>query len=161
MTEPSCSVEVVSDVAVAEKGATFTIFPCMPSKPISSIGAPKGGGPSGPCLWACTATELNTRAPLNTKHIFNLGLIPLLLFSPRPRRVIRRSNLVLVFFLGQAHRLRQAVISNQQIHLDPLARALFIHRQAQCAKRTALHSHVKNRCFFRFIERGARQRRKL
>src|SRR5208282_5492911 len=75
-TEPSCSVDVVSDVAVAENGAPLTTLPpCMPSKPINSIGAPKGGGPSGPCRCACTAAALNTNAPLNTKHIFILGLM--------------------------------------------------------------------------------------
>src|SRR5580704_9914024 len=90
-TDPSCKVDVVSDVAVAENGAPLTTLPpCIPSKPINSIGAPKGG-PSGPCLCACTAAALNTSAPLNTKHIFILGLIllsPLLsqtaaLHSPR------------------------------------------------------------------------------
>src|SRR5580692_2923207 len=75
-TDPSCSVDVVSDVAMAENGAPLTTFPpCMPSKPINSIGAPKGGGPSGPCLCASTAAALNISAPLNTKHILILGLI--------------------------------------------------------------------------------------
>jgi hypothetical protein len=56
---------------VAEKGAPFTVFPPrIPSKPINSIGPPKGGGPSGLCLCACTAAALNTSIPLKTKHIF-------------------------------------------------------------------------------------------
>src|ERR1700676_445518 len=75
-TEPSWIVDVVSDVPVAENGAPLTTFPpCIPSKPINSIGTPKGGSPSGPCLWACTAAALNTSAPLNTKHILILGFI--------------------------------------------------------------------------------------
>src|ERR1700688_3953318 len=127
-TDPSCSVDVVSDVAVAENGAPLTTFPlCMPSKPINSIGAPKGVGPSGPCLCACTAAALNTSAPLNTKHIFILGRI--LLFSsslPNRSASFARGKLVSVFFLRQPHRLRQPIVSNQQIHLDPLARALFV-----------------------------------
>src|SRR5580692_3736499 len=160
-TEPSCNVDVVSDVAVAENGAPLTTLPpCIPSKPINSIGAPKGG-PSGPCLCACTAAELNTSAPLNTTHIFILGLIlPSPLLS-QPRRVVRRGNVVSVFFLRQPHCLRQPVVSYQQVHLDPLASTLFIHRQSKRAKRTALHPHAQYCRLFRLLQRRPWQRRKF
>src|SRR5277367_4966375 len=159
--DPSWRVSVVSAVAVAENGAPFTSFPpCIPSKPISSIGAPKGG-PS--CLCACIATALNNSAPLRTKHVFVFEfIIPSPLLS-NPRRVLPRGNLVSVFFLGlrQPHRLRQPVVSNQQIHLYPFARALFIHRQAQPAKRAALHPHAQDRSLFCLVRHGSRHWRKL
>src|SRR6266850_2841308 len=59
--------------------------------------------------------------------------------------------------LRQPHRLGQPVISNQQIHLDPFARALFIHRQAQCTERAALHPHAHNGCIVRFRRQDSRQ----
>src|SRR3989475_2020979 len=49
--------------------------------------------------------------------------------SGRSRPLFARS------LLGQPHRLRQPVVSNQQVHLDPFAGALFVHRQAQRTKR--------------------------
>src|SRR5580698_3973053 len=94
ITDPSCNVSVVSDVAVAENGAPFTtLAPRIPSKPINSIGPPKGG-PSGPRLCAWSAAALNTSTPPRTKHIFIFEFIiasPLLsrtamLGSPRESR---------------------------------------------------------------------------
>src|SRR5579864_1828067 len=73
----------------------------------------------------------------------------LLLFSPRPRRVSLRGKLVLVFFLRQPHSLGQAIVPYQQIHLDPLACALFIHGQAQNAERPALHTYTQYGGFLR------------
>ena len=47
--------------------------------------------------------------------------------------------------LRQPHGLRQSVIANEQIHLNPFAGSLFVNWQAQRAQRAALHAHAQNR----------------
>src|SRR5229473_652399 len=59
--------------------------------------------------------------------------------------------------LRQPHRLGQPVVSNEQVHLDPFAGALFVHREAQRTKRTALHPHTHNRRIVCFRRQGSRQ----
>src|SRR5277367_2583528 len=130
----------------------------MPSKPISSMGAPNGGGPS--CLCACTATALNTSAPL-TNSAFVLSFIvpyPLLSlaamrFSPREYR--------LVFFLREPYGLRQTVAAHEQVHLNPFAGALFVHRQTERSKGAALHSNAEDCSFFALVMQGPGNRRKF
>src|SRR4029077_196033 len=78
-----------------------------------------------------------------------------------PRCVVRRGNLDSVFFLCQPDSVRQSVVSNQQIHLDPFARALLIHQQSQRGKRTALHPHAQYRGLFCFVESRPGQRGKI
>src|SRR6266702_5058720 len=63
---------------------------------------------------------------------------------PSPRRG-SRGFLIVPALLRQPHRLRQSVISNEQIHLYPFAGALFIDGQTQRAQRAALHAHTQNR----------------
>src|SRR5580658_1981698 len=164
-TDPSCSVSVVSDVAVAENGAPFTSLPpCIPSKPMSSIGAPKGG-PSGPCRCACNAAALNITVPPRTKRIFIFEFIvasPLLSLILSPTAIDRsRGESLSVFFLRETHGFRQAVVSDQQIHLDPFTSALFIHWQTQRTERSALHPHTQYGRLFGFVCHGSRQRRKV
>src|SRR5207245_8636589 len=62
------------------------------------------------------------------------------------------------YLLRQPHRLGQSIVPNEQIHLDPIASALFVNRQAQCAQRAPLHVYAQNRGVIGI--RGERSRQK-
>src|SRR5438093_4938772 len=62
--------------------------------------------------------------------------------------------------LRQPHRLRQSIIPNEQIHLDPFIGSLFIDWQAQRTQRAALHAHAQNGGVIGIQGKGSGQKRK-
>src|SRR5467141_1520690 len=103
-----------------------------------------------------------------------LVLVPLLC-SPKEQRPKPRSSIpVLVSFflllfspkifaseylLRQPHRLRQSIIADQQINLDPFVGSLFVDGQAQRAQRTPLQAYAENRSVTGIRDDGSRQER--
>src|SRR5713226_7576477 len=79
---------------------------------------------------------------------------------PSPRRG-SRGFLIVPALLRQPHRLRQSVISNEQIHLYPFAGAFFIDRQTQRAQGAALHAHAQNRRLIGICRQNSRQQREI
>src|SRR5216683_2917817 len=79
---------------------------------------------------------------------------------PSPRRG-SRGFLIVPALLRQPHRLRQSVISNEQIHLYPFAGALFIDRQTQRAQGAALHAHAQNRSLIGIRRQDSWQQREI
>src|SRR6266568_2748722 len=79
---------------------------------------------------------------------------------PSPRRG-SRGFLIVPALLRQPHRLRQSVISNEQIHLYPFAGALFIYGQTQRAQRAALHAHTQNRRLIGIRRQDSRQQSEI
>src|SRR6266700_1961091 len=79
---------------------------------------------------------------------------------PSPRRG-SRGFLIVPALLRQPHRLRQSVISNEQIHLYPFAGALFIDGQTQRAQRAALHAHTQNRRLIGIRRQNSRQQSEI
>src|SRR5258708_1697516 len=63
--------------------------------------------------------------------------------------------------LWQPHGLRQPVISHQKIHLDPFARAFFIHGQPKRSQRPALHAHTQDRRVSGIRRRSSREHREI
>src|SRR5438132_342827 len=59
----------------------------------------------------------------------------------------------------QSHRLRQSIIPNEQIHLDPFIGSLFIDWQAQRTERAALHTHAQNGGVIGIHGKRSRQKR--
>src|SRR5712692_3456190 len=154
---PSASVCVVSETATALNGAPVTTFPpCIPAKPSNSMRSPMGPyitSPSGPpgciiaseggcgggafCAQVIPADKINEqpriRLPINLRFILS---------SP----LLSRTEKLFAFLLrlGQTDGLRQSVVADEQIHLNPFAGAVFVHRQAENTEGTALHSNAKN-----------------
>src|SRR6266446_4698195 len=166
MVVPSCSVCVVSELAVAENGAPLTTFPGFnPSNPINSIrsangppGPPPGGG-SGCC--ARNVPAVSSRAPPTSEQAQILRFIvssPLLSCGSKlvPQEFTRA-----LLRLRQPHRFGQPVLANQQIHLNPVAHALFIHRQTQCVECAALHAHPHDGRIVYVLQQAAGQQRKV
>src|SRR5712672_3164657 len=155
MLVPSCSVCVLSELAVAEKGAPFTTFPpCNPSKPSNSMRSPNGppgpgppgpspcskaGGAGGSC--ALPVPKESTRAAARRELVKRLRFI-IIFSSSLPNSKLVAENQIRLF--RQAHCFRQSILADQQIHLNPIAHPLFIHRQAECAECAALHAHAYN-----------------
>src|SRR6266566_1594718 len=79
---------------------------------------------------------------------------------PSPRRG-SRGFLIVPALLRQPHRLRQSVISNEQIHLYPFAGAFFIYGQTQRAQRAALHAHTQNRSLIGIRRQNSRKQREI
>src|SRR6266436_223245 len=166
MVVPSCSVCVVSELAVAENGAPLTTFPGFnPSNPINSIrsangppGPPPGGG-SGCC--ARNVPAVSSRAPPTSEQAQILRFI---VSSPLLSRVsklgpqeIKRALLR----LRQPHCFGQTVLANHQIHLNPVAHAFFVHRQTQCAECAALHTYPHDGGIVHVLRQAAGQQGKV
>src|SRR4029077_17728307 len=166
MVVPSCSVCVVSELAVAENGAPLTTFPGFnPSNPINSIRSangppgPRPGGGGGCC--ARNVPAVSSRAPPTSEQAQILRFIvssPLLSCGSKlvPQEFTRA-----LLRLRQPHCFGQSVLANQQIHLNPVAHPLFIHRQTQCAECAALHSHPYDGGIVRVLWQAVGQQRKV
>src|SRR5215471_5000229 len=151
MVLPSASVCFVSVTAMAVYGAPVTTLPgCTSAKPSSSMrgpigpsgppGASGGGGPGGGSC-ARTAEAPQSSAAANTAWInfLFIRISPLLSLVSIWQR-FRCANLFRRF--RQPHRLRQSIVTNQQIHLDQIRRVLLVHRKTQSSQRAALHLHT-------------------
>src|SRR5216683_2782579 len=79
---------------------------------------------------------------------------------PSPQRG-SRGFLIVPALLRQPHRLRQSVISNEQIHLYPFTGALFIYGQTQRAQGAALHAHAQNRSLIGICRQNSWQQREI
>src|SRR6266852_4964289 len=126
----------------------------MPSKPSSSMPPPNGANitsPPGSPPWITTASEggggaascafanpgLNMKIPLRTilVHALRFIISSPLLSRTRENFSLQRFQLCASRLLRQPHRLRQSIIANEQIHLNPFVGSLFVNRQAQRAQR--------------------------
>src|SRR5258706_13361476 len=160
MVVPSCSVCVVCELAIAENGAPLTTFPpCKPSKPSNSMRSPNGAPgppPPGPSPWYSNAgggsgsCALNIPAPSNTALPTSeqAQLLRFIVSSPllsRASKLISTESKHALLRLRQPHRFGQPVLAHQQINLNPIAHALFIHRQTERAQRAALHPYPHDR----------------
>src|ERR1700719_549689 len=107
MVVPSCSVCVVCELAVAEKGAPLTTFPpCNPSKPSNSIRSPNGAPgppPPGPSPWYSNACEgggscalsipaASNRAPPASEQVQILRFIVSSPLLSRASKLVKKAN---------------------------------------------------------------------
>src|SRR5437899_10010257 len=156
MVVPSTRACVVSVMPTAVYGAPATTFPgCISSNPRIFMRAPIGppgissscgGGPGGGSCAPSTAALLNIAAVKTDRiHFLFIPISPLLLSccfsSERGKRAARNSIARFRKSIG----LRLPIGAKQQIHLHDVSRMIFIYRQSQRTKRTALHLDTYNR----------------
>src|SRR5437899_10982612 len=141
---------VVSETATALNGAPVTTFPlCIPAKPSNSMRSPmrpymkspsgppgciRASGRGGGALCALAIPAPNTNAHPRIKLPIHLRFI---LFSP----LLSQTEKLFAFLLrlGPTDGLRQSVVADEQIQLDPFTGPGLVHRQSENTKGAALH----------------------
>src|SRR6267154_2733248 len=93
---------------------------------------------------------------LSRTAVFTLSQNAVVPICISPEFDVRRSR---QYLLQQPHCLRQSIIADQQINLDPFVGSLFVDGQAERAQRTTLQTHAENRSVIGIRDDGSRQER--
>src|SRR5260370_1870172 len=112
-----------------------------------------GGGVSG----ALGVAAVSNRAPPTSEQA---QILPFIVSSPLLSRVSKLAPQEIkraLLRLRQPHCFGQTVLANQQIHLNPVAHAFFVHRQTQCAACAALHTYPHDGGIVHVLRQAAAQ----